>query len=181
MRQALKLHPDSRCSAVKTIEVDIARPRPGNLELCYVVTGTMSALRLLAATAPARADALWRHTCFEAFLCAPPGAAYWEFNFAPSSQWAAYRFDGYRSGMNNASELGAPRIGVRSDGASFELQVLLQWNRLAEEPVWRLGLSAVIEETSGCKSWWALAHPPGKPDFHHPDCFAVELPAPLAP
>ena len=26
-------------------------------------------------------------------------------------------------------------------------------------------------------SYWALAHPPGKPDFHHPDCFALELPA----
>jgi hypothetical protein len=22
-----------------------------------------------------------------------------------------------------------------------------------------------------------LAHPPGKPDFHHSDCFALELPA----
>ena len=42
---------------------------------------------------------------------------------------------------------------------------------------WRLGLSAVIEETTGRKSFWALAHPPGKADFHHPDCFAFELPA----
>ena len=41
---------------------------------------------------------------------------------------------------------------------------------------WRLGLSAVIEDTSGGKSYWALAHPPGKPDFHHADCFALELP-----
>jgi len=38
-----------------------------------------------------------------------------------------------------------------------------------------LGLSAVIEETSGRKSYWALAHPPGKPDFHHTDSFALEL------
>jgi hypothetical protein len=41
---------------------------------------------------------------------------------------------------------------------------------------WRLGLSAVIEETSGRISYWALAHPPGKADFHHSDCFAHELP-----
>ena len=40
---------------------------------------------------------------------------------------------------------------------------------------WRLGLSAVIEDTNGHKSYWALAHPPGKPDFHHADCFAYEL------
>jgi hypothetical protein len=41
-----------------------------------------------------------------------------------------------------------------------------------------LGLSAVIEEKDGTKSYWALAHPPGKPDFHHKDCFALTLPAP---
>ena len=27
------------------------------------------------------------------------------------------------------------------------------------------------------KSYWALAHPPGKEDFYHFDCFAHELPA----
>jgi len=42
----------------------------------------------------------------------------------------------------------------------------------------RIGLSAVIEETDGTKSYWALRHPPGKPDFHHPDCFALTLGAP---
>jgi hypothetical protein len=41
---------------------------------------------------------------------------------------------------------------------------------------WRLGLSAVIEDTRGSLSYWALAHPPGKPDFHHADGFALELP-----
>jgi hypothetical protein len=34
----------------------------------------------------------------------------------------------------------------------------------------------VIEETNGNKSYWALAHPPGKADFHHADCFALEFP-----
>jgi hypothetical protein len=40
----------------------------------------------------------------------------------------------------------------------------------------RLGLSAVLEDTAGMRSYWALAHPPGAPDFHNPDCFALELP-----
>jgi hypothetical protein len=34
----------------------------------------------------------------------------------------------------------------------------------------------VIEEVDGGLSYWALAHPPGKPDFHDPNCFALELP-----
>ncbi len=41
-----------------------------------------------------------------------------------------------------------------------------------------LGLSAVIQEVDGTKSYWALAHAPGPPDFHNPDCFIATLPAP---
>lgn len=41
----------------------------------------------------------------------------------------------------------------------------------------KIGLSAVIEETDGTKSYWALAHPDGPPDFHDPACFVLELPA----
>ena len=42
-----------------------------------------------------------------------------------------------------------------------------------------LGLSAVIEEQDGTKSYWALAHPDGPPDFHDPACFAASL-SPIA-
>jgi hypothetical protein len=38
-----------------------------------------------------------------------------------------------------------------------------------------IGLAAVIEEKSGTLSYWALRHAPGKPDFHHPDAFALVL------
>ena len=180
MRQALRLHLDSRCTAAAQIEVEAARPRPGTLVLRYFVTGKMSDLRLPPVTAAARSEGLWRHTCFEAFLRAGPGAAYTEFNFAPSTQWAAYRFDDYRSGMRVAEEIAAPRVEVRSTGTCYELRASLELDRLSGLPgdaAWRLGLSAVIEETSGRRSYWALAHPPGKVDFHHSDCFALELPA----
>jgi hypothetical protein len=43
------------------------------------------------------------------------------------------------------------------------------------------GLTAVLEEADGVKSYWALAHGPGKADFHHAACFAARLEAPLAP
>ena len=181
MRQALKLHPDSRCDAATHIEVEVARPRPGNLALRYVVTGKMSVLVVPPATTPARADELWRHTCFEAFVRASPGEAYYELNFSTSTQWAGYQFSSARSGMHVANEIGAPRIDMRSNGASFELQVSLDVSGLPTDSAWRLGLSAVIEETGGRLSYWALAHPPGKPDFHHSDCFALELPAVVRP
>ena len=107
-----------------------------------------------------------------------PGAGYYEFNFAPSTQWAAYRFSSYRSEMRNATEISAPHIEVQSSRECYTLQATLELDRLSSLPLdagWRLGLSALIEETSGRKSYWALAHPPGKADFHHPDCFVHEL------
>jgi hypothetical protein len=180
MRQTLKLHPDSRCAAVTRIEVHVACPRRGNLLLRYVVTGNIGELRLPPATTPARVDELWQHTCFEAFLRASPEDAYYEFNFAPSRQWAAYEFSAYRRDMSVANEVAAPRVEAQSTGERYELQVSLEldgMSKLPRDAAWRVGLSAVIEETSGGKSYWALAHPPGKPDFHHADGFAYELPA----
>ena len=173
MRQVLRRHPDSRCGAATRIDVEIAR-RAGNLVLRYIVTGRTIDLRLPPVVAPERTDGLWRHTCFEAFVRAAPGAAYYEFNFAPSGQWAAYRFSGTRRGMRVAGGIGTPRIDVRSDGGCYQLQASLD---LPGDAVWHVGLSAVIEEAGGGLSYWALAHPPGKPDFHHSDCFAFNLPA----
>ena len=99
-------------------------------------------------------------------------AGYREFNFSPSTQWAAYDFDSYRAGMRNADVL-APRIEVRYGPERYELYAAFD---LPGGTPWRLALTAVIEETDGVKSYWALKHPPGKPDFHHADGFVLELP-----
>jgi hypothetical protein len=172
MRHTLRLHPDSLCAAATKIEADIMRPRPGSLILSYVVSGKIGDLLMPPVVAPARADELWQHTCFEAFLRTSAGPGYYEFNFSPSTQWAAYRFSGYRTGMI-VTEFGAPRIEVRSSAETYTLQAVVEFDGLS--PPLHLGLSAVLEETNGRKSCWALAHPPGKADFHHADCFALEL------
>lgn len=166
MRWPLHLHPDSVCEAVSAIEVEAVLSAPDRLSLQFLVTGTMSGLRLPDVTRPMRADGLWQHTCFEAFVRGP-GDAYYEFNLSPSTEWAAYAFDGYRSGMRNL-DMTPPVIGLEPDGLRAELE-------LPREAPWLLGLSAVIEETSGRKSYWALAHPAGKADFHDPNSFRCEL------
>ena len=178
MRQALKAHPDSLCSAVTHIEAEIVRPCAGGLVLSYLMTGRISDLLIPHAVAATRTDELWRHTCFEAFVCNSPGPAYYEFNFAPSTQWAAYRFDSYRSGMRVATEISAVCIEVQSSRACYGLQVSLEMDQMSSLRIggtWRIGLAAVIEDTSGHKSYWALVHPPGNADFHHADSFAVEF------
>jgi hypothetical protein len=109
---------------------------------------------------------------------APGTAGYYEFNFAPSRQWALYRFDTYREGMSPADLEPPPELCVRRFEDRLELDAAVHLNDLTGlrgAPRLLLGLTAVVEEESGSLSYWALKHPPGKPDFHSPDGFVLEL------
>lgn len=142
--------------------------------LRYLVHGHIEMLDLPSAATTARADDLWLRTCFEAFLRVPGDPGYIELNFSPSTQWAAYRFDGYRAEMRAATNVLQPQYDIRIDDQRYDLLAFVEL-ALGDFPVWQAGLCAVIEEKSGGKSYWALAHPPGAPDFHHADCLTHEL------
>ena len=73
------------------------------------------------------------------------------------------------------ADIPEPQITVTTSPDRLDLQAMITLD-LPPTALWRLGLSAVIEETSGRLSYWALAHPSGRPDFHHADCFTLELP-----
>ena len=122
--------------------------------------------------AEGRADELWRTTCFEAFLRREGEDAYREWNFAPSGQWAAYDFTGNRQGMAKAHVPQPPYIRMEDNLTWWTLGATIAVEAGGE---WQLGLSAVLEEKAGTKSYWALAHGGEKPDFHDPVCFAARL------
>lgn len=172
MLHELICHPETPSGAVDRIDVAVARPQPGVLALRYTVAGRIAEVRLAPPSEPLRADELWRTTCFEAFVETAPGAGYYEFNLSPSSKWAAYHFTSYRDGMALA-ELSPPAIITGANVTHIDVDALIYLPPSAGQ--WRLALSAVIEETNGAKSYWALKHPARKPDFHHADAFVVEL------
>lgn len=176
MRRTLLIHPASAGAGGLAIEVDAER-LTGRLHLGFVLTGALARLTLPPPTAPLRRDELWRTTCFEAFVGRTDEAGYCEYNVSPSTEWASYRFDGYRQGMRPL-ETRAPSVAVNRTDERLELQVDLHLPDDLADGALRLGLSAIIEASGGEKSYWALAHPPGKPDFHHADCFAARLAAP---
>ena len=163
-------HPQTPYMAIHAVTAEFEQTRT-RLSCRYMIEGAAKAL-MWEQGEPGRAYELWRHTCCELFVMAEAGG-YLEFNFAPSGQWAAYRFDGYRSGMRDL-ELVAPKLMV--DRGDERLTLHAEVDLPAIAPI-AVGLSAVIETADGAKSYWALAHPPGKPDFHHSDCFALKLPA----
>ena len=170
----LRPHPETPPVAVETMTV-LMRQSGGLLWLTYEVRSSRT-LRFAAPMDRARADGLWQTTCFELFVADAIGTGYSEFNFSPSSQWAAYRFNAYRDGMKKRTMQLAPEIAVVYSAEFLILTASVAMDIIASASA--LALSAVIEETDGTKSYWALAHPPGKPDFHHPACFAVTLPPP---
>lgn len=171
----LMRHPLSPASAIEGISVSVERLPDARLALRYRLSGDVSTLVLPALAPPERADELWKTTCFEAFLKRPDHDRYLEFNFSPSTRWAVYLFDSYRSGMRDLPNAAVARTDLRMDTAGFELGILIDLPGTGEE--WQaidlaIGLSAIVETRDGTKSHWALAHPPGDPDFHHGDCFA---------
>ena len=176
MRLILNRHPDTPCEAVRVIEVEVTCLQDGTLDLHYTVIGEIAALALPSPTEPLRADELWKHTCLEVFIREEGGGNYLEFNFSPSTQWAAYGFDGYRTNMQNA-DVPTPHIRSITAPDRFDLKTSV---KVPGSTARRLGLSAVIEEVSGTISYWAYAHPPGEPDFHHAASFAYDLPIPDA-
>ncbi|MBX9859982.1 MAG: DOMON-like domain-containing protein [Sphingomonas sp.] len=163
------------------ISVEAARSVEGTLAIRYVVGGHTDRILIPQPVGYAsRHPDLWRHTCFEAFVAAGEGADYLEFNFAPSTAWDAFKFASYRVSGGSFS-FSSPHVDVERSEGSLEVTVALDMTATPEadaSATWHLNLSAVIEEIDGTKSYWALAHAPGPPDFHNRDCFIATLPAP---
>lgn len=174
LRAALQAHRASPCPAVERIEVSLARDARG-LRLRYALTGDLDTLRIASPGEGVFADGLWQHTCFEAFLKPEGLDAYVELNLAPSRCWAAYGFRDTRQSMQWRPSA-SPAIELSRAGRRLELTAQVPSSMLgvaADAPVVLVGLSAVVESLGGELSWWALRHAPGKPDFHHPDAFAL--------
>ncbi len=175
---ALIPHPLASGEAVRRVAVQVRRTRAGTLALVYAIEGDMGRVCLPPSRAPRRVDQLWRHTCCELFLAERGQMEYYEYNFAPSTEWAVYRFAAYREGMSAVEDAGPLRIAPRACSDRIELTAIVDLNALAPRLVdsdLRLAASAVIEEANGHRSYWAFRHPTGRPDFHHPDSFALAI------
>lgn len=167
---------------VEAVQVYVHRIRLSNalkrdqLMLQFRIECAPNAMNVPSKKPPLRVDGLWKTTCAELFIKGE-GPSYHEFNFSPSTEWAAYRFASYRENLGGLAFEQPPMVCAGLESFGLLLDATVQLDMFDDL---QLGLSAVIEETDGTKSYWALRHPPGPPDFHHPDCFALTLPAPGA-
>jgi hypothetical protein len=174
----LRPHAGAPPARVKSVQAALVRLAPDKVHLRYMIWAPVDELALPDPAENDRTDGLWGTTCFELFIRGQNGS-YEEYNFSPSSQWAAYRFAAYRQSASPLPLAARPQIELSAAADLLDMEVVLT---VASETSGPASLAAVIEEKSGTKSYWALAHPPeGPPDFHHPSCFVLELPPPSAP
>jgi len=179
----LACHPSTPTDGVRGIVARVRRSPAGVLTATFSLDADLGCLRIPAPRPPRSVHGLWQHTCLELFVAGGDGEAYHEFNFSPSGEWAAHAFRRYREGGLVADETLAPSIVVRIEPGSLELEATVPLDRLSPahpRGSFRLGLAAVLEAASGTLSYWALRHPPGRPDFHHADGFALRLETPGA-
>jgi hypothetical protein len=142
----------------------------------FFLTGFVPSFAIPGPASARRTDRLWETTCFEAFIRGD-GDSYAELNFSPSGAWASYVFDDYRLGMRELDLPDEPVIALEGSDEGLIITARLRPPQDFALPDRPLGLSAVVEEKEdGEKSYWALAHPADRPDFHHPDCFVAKLP-----
>lgn len=173
----LSCHPDTPASKVRSVAAYVVRNKEGYVHLRWRIKGT-GRLVVPEWVGPGREDGLWQTTCFELFVKQPEGEGYAEFNFSPSGRWAAYDFTGYREGMAERPMAPPPVSQEHRHAHILTFDTQLRASTLPPRP-WSLGFSAVIEEEGGGKSYWAIAHGGGKPDFHASTCFAARLEAPV--
>ena len=170
-------HPEAGSAAIQSVEVEVVRGKDAVL-LRYSVesAGTL----FLPAHGRERSDNLWQGTCFELFV-KPESRGYVEFNFAPLSAWNAYSFVDWRMGKRPYQPDVEPRIAdSRTDSRKDEFPGRYQMDAIISPDVLSLApaavsLAAILQEENGKMSYWALAHPLGDPNFHHPDCFIATL------
>ncbi len=128
-----------------------------------------------------RMSGLWETTCFEMFLKNEKMSEYLEFNFSPSGNWNCFSFQGYREGMREFQALSLVDIRLSGNGVSqLELRAEIGLKRGSGFPESqfrqkqiKMGISVVLENIAGIKSYWALSHPTTKADFHDDDAYNI--------
>jgi len=175
---ALTVHESSPSKVAHRIEA-CARVGPsGAATFRYVLRAEVAQLRIPSPGCAERAQGLWKHTCFEAFVRTSNAPIYHEFNFSPSRQWAVYRFQAYREGASSPPLGAPPEIVVRRFANRLEVDAAVGIDDLIDLRAVRslqVALSAVVEEENGTLSYWALKHAAGKADFHSSDGYVLEL------
>ncbi len=167
----LHCHPATPNVAVHGLSIITGALKNGYFPVSFRLDGDLDKLEIPSPNIAARANDLWKNTCFEVFIGSVNNSRYDEFNIAPSRAWAAYQFESYREGMRDMPVSDLP-VTIRRTDSQLEIDVLLPVSEQIDNL--RVGFSSVIQEKNGRCTYWAIHHPSQEPDFHHYDSLALK-------
>jgi hypothetical protein len=176
-RFSLKPFPGEDAPGGVTIGGTIARTT-GLLSVRFDLRGNLRAVSIPPRSGPAqRRDRLWEESCFELFAGTQESEGYLECNLSPAGHWNAYRFARYREGMREEKSVPSLPFRLWSGPNALRISIDLTIGRIfPPEETLRVGVAAVLRDTAGGLSHWALRHPRATPDFHDRDGFSLTLP-----
>ena len=163
------LHRDCDLGPILAVTASIRATRHG-CEAEFRLEGDISRIVVPQAAPSVRTDYLWQTTCFEIFW-QPIGDTYYrEFNLSPSGRWAAYDFADFRDKTRDS-----PVDAISVACSHNDRELVLKASIAAELPTpAQVALNAIVDEGRGGEGeglqFWALAFPPGKPEFHSEAC-----------
>lgn len=168
--QPLMLHQTCSLGPIHAVTASISATQEG-CKAEFRLDGHVSAIILPPTAASERMDQLWKTTCFEIFWQPLGGTYYREFNLSPSVRWAAYDFDSFREGMRDAP-VEAIAITCSHDKTGLVLKASIAADLPSPAQV---ALNAIVETSDCGMQFWALAFPPGKPEFHSEACRQIVI------
>ena len=150
------------------------------LQITYQLEGELAELRIPNCSGqPLRQDLLWQATCLEFFLAAADNSDYWEYNLSPAGHWNVYHLEGYRQGLAEEPAYKQLPFNVIQDGKQLSLSLSCALPPALATPTaaagLEVGVSAVLQSSSGELTYWSVAHPGSEPDFHHRGGFCLKL------
>lgn len=112
-----------------------------------------------------RKDKLWKSTCMECFLFFNEND-YCEVNISPSGAWNSYYFTSYRTGMEESQNINLTHISTSFSSTHYHLEASFDFLEKRYPEV--INLCAILESKNKehDKSYWAIKHNKGQPDFH---------------
>jgi hypothetical protein len=168
--QPLMLHQTCDLGPIRAVTAAIT-PTPAGCEAAFRLEGHIPAILVPEPAVPERMDFLWKTTCFEIFWQPLGGTFYREFNLSPSGRWAAYDFDAFREGARDAPvDAIAVACAYTTEGLELRASIAAELPDPAQ-----VALNAIVEHPDGSIQFWALAFPPGKPEFHSEACRQIVI------
>jgi hypothetical protein len=170
-RCRLEHHPQTPCGLIDEVTAEIGLRSGDVLVVSWRIVGNLEGLRIPDSGERLDPERLWEHTCCEVFERPAGGEAYVEWNFSPTGQIARFEFSGYRR-RRPPSSSAAARFSVAIESGELRAEAHVPLSRALGEGA-RISLTIVMEDAAGALSYWALRHPCERPNFHHPDGFAL--------